>query len=246
VTTGTVKARQGDIDQKREWVASVTQLKEDPAARIRKGIESGRFMPNERLIESELAEWLGTNRANIRLALGRLEQEGLVICEPNKGARVRLVSQTEAIEIIQVRSVLEGLVAREAAKRAVPADKKRLRDLIAKMRAAISSGDLLAYSDINSEFHAAIGAISGHKTSERLLKTLNSQIVRFQYRVVMIPGRPQQSFAEHKAIFDAINDGDGNAAESAMRKHLLGTQTALTEIMSRQEDEEPRAKKLRA
>ena len=160
-------------------MASITHLKEDPAARIRKGIESGRFMPHEHLIESDLAEWLGTNRANVRLALGRLEQEGLVVSEPNKGARVRLVSQTEAIEIIQVRSVLEGLVAREAAKRATAADKKRLRDIVAKMRTAISAGDLLAYSDINGEFHSEIRNISGHKTAERLLKMLNSQTRTF-------------------------------------------------------------------
>lgn len=221
-------------------------MKEDPASRIRKNIENGRFMPNEHLIESDLAEWLGTNRANVRLALGRLEQEGLVVCEPNKGARVRLVDNTEAIEIIQVRSVLEGLVAREAAKRATTAEKKRLRDLIAKMRVAIAAGDLLAYSDINGEFHSEIRTISGHGTSQRLLKNLNSQIVRFQYRAILIQGRPQQSLAEHKQIFDAISDGDGNAAESAMRKHLLGVQTALVETMSRHADEMPRRKKLRA
>jgi len=227
-------------------VASITHLKEDPAARIRKGIESGRFMPNEHLIESDLAEWLGTNRANVRLALGRLEQEGLVVSEPNKGARVRLVSQAEAIEIIQVRSVLEGLVAREAAKHATAADKKRLKDIVGRMRTTVSAGDLLAYSDINGEFHSEIRAMSGHKTAERVLRMLNSQLVRFQYRVILIPGRPQQSLAEHKAIFDAINDGDGNVAESAMRKHLLGVQTALVETMARDEDEAPRQKKLRA
>lgn len=226
--------------------ATITNLKDDPAARIRKGIESGRFMPNERLIESDLAEWLGTNRANVRLALGRLEQEGLVICEPNKGARVRLVSPAEAHEILQVRSVLEGLVAREAAERAKPADKKRLKDIIAKMRAAIAGGDLLAYSDMNGEFHAEIRSIAGHKTSERLLRMLNSQIVRFQYRAILIPGRPQQSLAEHKAICDAIGDGDGGAAESAMRKHLLGVQAALSEMLSRQDDEQPQRKKQRA
>jgi DNA-binding GntR family transcriptional regulator len=227
-------------------VASITHLKEDPAARIRKGIESGRFMPNEHLIESDLAEWLGTNRANVRLALGRLEQEGLVVSEPNKGARVRLVSQAEAIEIIQVRSVLEGLVAREAAKHATAADKKRLKDIVGRMRTTVSAGDLLAYSDINFEFHSEIRAMSGHKTAEHVLRMLNSQLVRFQYRVILIPGRPQQSLVEHKAIFDAINDGDGNAAESAMRKHLLGVQTALIETMARDEDETPRQKKLRA
>ena len=91
--------------------------KVDPVQRLREAIISGRFMPNERLIELQLVNFLATNRANVRTALARLEQEGLVIIEPNRGARVRLVSDVEALEITQARGVLEGLVARQAAER---------------------------------------------------------------------------------------------------------------------------------
>ena len=62
---------------------------------MREWITGGRFMPNERLIETDLAEALGVNRANVRMALAMLEQEGLVVRERNRGARVRLVSDAE-------------------------------------------------------------------------------------------------------------------------------------------------------
>jgi DNA-binding GntR family transcriptional regulator len=206
----------------------------DPTARIRKGIESGHFMPNERLVEVDLATWLGTNRANVRLALGRLEQEGLVVSEPNRGARVRLVSEVEAIEIAQAREALEGVVAREAALRATKSDMLRLREILDEMRSAMTMGDLLAYSDKNGKFHAEIRRIADHKTATRLLTTLNSQIVRFQFRTVMIPGRVQQSIKEHGEIVAAIENSDPNRAEAAMRKHLASVIAAL-KVASSQE-----------
>ena len=89
--------------------------RQDAAARLREWITGGRFMPNERLIETDLAEALGVNRANVRMALAMLEQEGLVVRERNRGARVRLVSDAEAIEIAEARQSLEALVARQAA-----------------------------------------------------------------------------------------------------------------------------------
>ena len=64
----------------------------DVTARLREAITSGRFQPSERLIEMDLAASLATNRTNVRTALAQLEQEGLVVREANRGARVRLVS----------------------------------------------------------------------------------------------------------------------------------------------------------
>jgi DNA-binding GntR family transcriptional regulator len=64
----------------------------DVAVRLREFIATGRFVPNERLVEADLVTALQTNRANVRIALAMLDQEGLVIRERNRGARVRLVS----------------------------------------------------------------------------------------------------------------------------------------------------------
>ncbi|HEY8839588.1 MAG TPA: winged helix-turn-helix domain-containing protein, partial [Candidatus Dormibacteraeota bacterium] len=64
--------------------------------RLREAIVDGRFQPNERLVEADLARTFGAGRTAIRAALVRLDQEGLVERQPNRGARVRLVSDREA------------------------------------------------------------------------------------------------------------------------------------------------------
>jgi DNA-binding GntR family transcriptional regulator len=194
--------------------------KELTTNRLRDAIVSGRFLPNERLVEQELVEFLGANRANVRIALGRLEQEGLVVSEPNRGARVRLVTDVEAVEITEARGVLEALVARQAAERATDADKSVLRELTERMKSAFEEGDLIGYSAINGHFHGEIHRISGNATATRLLSTLKSQIVRFQYRTILIAGRAARSLHEHVEITEAICAGDGKRAEAVMHKHL--------------------------
>ncbi|OJY63572.1 MAG: hypothetical protein BGP16_01460 [Sphingobium sp. 66-54] len=208
---------------------------DDFANRLRDAIVSGHFMPNERLIEQDLVEFLGTNRANVRIALGKLEHEGLVVIEPNRGARVRLVTDREAVEIMQARGALEGLVARQAAERATDADKQRLKDLTAQMQTAFREGDLLAFSAINGRYHAEIHRISGNLTATRLLANLKSQIVRFQYRTIMLAGRARRSLQEHVDITDAIAAGDAAGAEKAMQQHLDEISAALTTTIAKPE-----------
>ena len=89
---------------------------------LREAILRGEVQPNERLIEMDLAQSLGAGRAAIRTALARLEQEGLVQRERYRGARVRLVSETEAIEILEARAALESLAIRHAALNATADD----------------------------------------------------------------------------------------------------------------------------
>ncbi|HVV40071.1 MAG TPA: GntR family transcriptional regulator [Nitrobacter sp.] len=199
----------------------------DIAARLRELITGGRFMPNERLIEADLASLLGTNRANVRMALAMLDQEGLVTRERNRGARVRLVSDAEAIEIAEARRSLESLVAGQAALRVSKADRVALRKIIAAMRKAHASGDFLLISQLNAALHAEIQRIAGNATVARLLETLKSQIVRQQYRAILLPGRARNSVQEHAAIVTAICEGNERAAAKAMHRHIDGVIAAL-------------------
>ena len=201
--------------------------------KLRDAIVTGKLQPNERLVEADLAQLTGAGRAAIRTALVRLEQERLVERERNRGARVRMVSITEAIEILEARSVLEALIARRAAENITDKDAKALKADLAELRERLDRGDLLAASDANAAFHRRIIAIAKHSTAERLISSLHSQMVRFQYRTILIPGRATNSFKEHTAIAEAILSRDPEAAEQAMRKHLsnvaeaLGTAVAL-------------------
>jgi DNA-binding GntR family transcriptional regulator len=140
---------------------------------------------------------------------------------------VRLVGAQEAVEILEARAVLEGLAARHAALRATPADVEGLREILAGMRRRLDAGDLLGASDENAVLHRRLLEISGHGTAARLIATLKSQLVRFQYRTIMLPGRSERSFGEHTAIVDAVAAGDPEAAQVAMRTHLSHVAEAL-------------------
>jgi DNA-binding GntR family transcriptional regulator len=194
---------------------------------LRAAIVNGELLPGERLIEEELSTRLGLGRAAVRMALVRLEHDGLVERERHRGARVRRVSEAEAIEILEARAALEGLAARHAALDADEAAITRLREIVAEMRHLREGGDLIALSDANARLHTAILEASGHETAKRLSRTLSSQIVRFQYRTVLLPGRPDHSLGEHVAIVEAIGARDPAAAEQAMQRHLLHVAEAL-------------------
>jgi len=199
----------------------------DATNRLRDAITSGAFQPNQHLVEKDLVELLGTSRGSVRVVLARLEQEGLIVREPNRGARVRLVSETDAVEIVEARSALESVVARHAAQNATAADVAALRAIMAELRTLRSSGDLLAYADKNRELHSAIVRMSGHRTAATLLEMLKSQSVSFQYRSILQPGRADRSIREHEALVDAIAVRDPAAAEAAMRAHLDQAVVAL-------------------
>lgn len=198
-----------------------------PEDRLRDAIVTGRFQPSERLVEADVARELGVGRSAVRTALARLEHEGLVEHERHRGARVRLVGAREAVEILETRAVLEGLAARHAAAKAGPEDVEALRAILEEMRRRLGAGDLLGASDQNAVLHGRILDISGHATAARLIATLKSQMVRFQYRTILLPGRSERSFGEHSALIDAIAAGDPDAAERAMRTHLSHVAEAL-------------------
>jgi DNA-binding GntR family transcriptional regulator len=200
---------------------------DDGYGRLRAAIVGGELQPNERLVELELSERLGIGRTAIRTALVRLESEGLVARERHRGAKVRLVDEQEAVEIVQARAVLEGLAAHHAALRVTDAEIAHLRAIAAGLRTLVDAGDLLGASDEQAVLHRTILELSGHATAQRLILGLNSQIVRFQYRTILLPGRPERSLAEHAAIVEAIAARDPQAAQDAMRRHLANVAGSL-------------------
>jgi DNA-binding GntR family transcriptional regulator len=195
--------------------------------RLREGIASGQFHPNERLVEAAVAMRLGVGRTAVRAALVRLDQEGLVTLEPNRGARVRLISDREALEIEEVRATLEAMLTRRAATRSTPADLRELRQVVVEMRQRVEKKDAIGYSDLNARFHQRIWAAADHATASRLVGSLKSQSIRLQYQTILRPGRTERSLLEHEAIFSALKAHDPDAAEEAMLAHLAEVQETL-------------------
>jgi DNA-binding GntR family transcriptional regulator len=194
---------------------------------LREAIVRGDLAPNARLVESDISMTFDMSRGAVRTALIRLEQDGLVVREPHRGARVRRVSDDEAVEILQARAVLEGLAVRQAAERVDDAGVVRLQTCLARQRELLEHGDLLGASDANADLHATLLELSGHATAVRLIQSLNAQTVRYQYRTILIPGRHAASLAEHAAIVEAVCAGHATEAEAAMRTHLFNVADAV-------------------
>ena len=187
---------------------------------LRAAILNGEYAPKQRLVEIDLCERFSTSRFILRAALQELSAQGLVEFQRNRGARVREVSLEEAIEITEVRILLEGHLAARAAERASRADVAMLRGLVKDMRTAVGKSELLAYSDLNARLHAAIRDIAAHETAARLLRQLRDQTVRHQFSLSLVPGRPKVSLPQHEAIVAAIIAHKPQEAQQAMHEHL--------------------------
>jgi DNA-binding GntR family transcriptional regulator len=199
-------------------------MPEDPKPAVtealRAAILKGEYAPRQRLVEVDLCERFGTSRFILRSALQELAAQGLVEFQRNRGARVRDISLDEAIEITEVRILLEGLLAARAAERVTKAEAATLRGIVKEMRGAVERSELLRYSELNASLHAAIREMAAHETASRLLKQLRDQTVRHQFSLSLVPGRPAVSLPQHEAIVAAITAREPASAEQAMHDHL--------------------------
>ncbi len=194
---------------------------------LRGHILEGKLHPGERLIELQLTEAHGVSRAAIRAAISELVKEGLVDHEPNKGATVRRVAIEEAIQITEVRMLLESLIASKAAAVATTDEHAELQSIISSMREAVAGDEMLQYSELNSLLHRRLREISRHEVAGDLVSLLRNRAAHHNYRLALVPGRPTESLPQHEAIVAAVVAGNPEAAEQAMRQHLESVAAVL-------------------
>jgi DNA-binding GntR family transcriptional regulator len=194
---------------------------------LKAGIMVGDYAPGQRLVEADLTRSLGVSRATIRTVLVRLNDEGLVDIEAKRGARVRSVTLDEALKILKVREVLEGLAASLAAVNATKKQVAALNRVIKDMAEAIVGDDLFRYTASNGRFHELILDAADHQGVRRALDALHFPLIRHRFRLVLVPGRKEESLIEHRKIAECIARGDAEGAERAMRTHVARVQAVL-------------------
>ncbi|OMH35022.1 GntR family transcriptional regulator [Tersicoccus sp. Bi-70] len=215
------------MESEENGVRRGAEAKEVVVDGVRAAILSGELSPGQRLVEAELTELFAVTRGSVRSAFADLTAEGLVERIPNRGVRVRRVSVEEAVEILECRGVLEGLIAARAAMRVNDAQAEQLRQIGDGMQAAVASGDVLTYSRLNSQLHATVSEIGAQPVAADLITRLRSQIVRHQFQLSLRPGRPQVSLPEHLAIIEGVLAHDAARAEQAARRHVESVIAAL-------------------
>ena len=188
---------------------------------IERRILDGELAPGEQLIEAQLAEALGVSRGPIREAFRVLEEAGLVRQEKNRGVFVRSIPLDEAMEIYDLRALMDEAVGRRLAERISPEQLKIARTLVEQMDQAVKAGDADRYHLINLEFHDKLVEFAGNRKLIALYRRLIKELSLFR-RMNLADGRQlPQSVAEHRAIVKAIASGDADAAGRAMREHVL-------------------------
>ena len=191
-------------------------------------IVSHEYPPGERLVETRIAQELGVSQAPVREALRDLEQLGCVVHEPFRGCSVRAFSAEELLEAFPVRAALEALAARLAAERITEGELLELADLLESMRAAARRGDAHDQSQANAGFHATIVRAARNATLERQWSLLEP--FSRTYLTVSQPGLDLLALSErHVPILDALRARDGDAAATAMHRHLMDAAELLKE-----------------
>jgi DNA-binding GntR family transcriptional regulator len=197
---------------------------------LRTAIYQGELAPGQRLVEAELAKRHGASRGAVREAIVLLGNEGLVARERNRGAHVRPVPLAEAIEITEVRAMLEALCAAKAATAATATERRRLRLIGRRLSEAADAGDVVAYGRLSQEMHLRIREMAGHLTLSGILDRLRYQSLRYQFQVALVPGRAAQGAREHLRVIDAVCSHDAPGAERTMREHLETVADALRRL----------------
>lgn len=195
--------------------------------RLKRDIMEGVYTPHQRLIETDIAPILGVSRATLRAALLRLQHEGFVEIQPNRGAQVRAFSVEEATRILQVREVLDGLAAGLAAEKATAAQLAELHDIVVEMEKMLAADDLLGHLPLVGRFHQRIIEMAGNEFIDQFLSMLRAPLIRHQFRVILVPGRKDASLAEHREILSYLTGRDATGAERAMRRHIAALRNSL-------------------
>jgi DNA-binding GntR family transcriptional regulator len=186
---------------------------------ILEAIDNGLFKPGDRLVESDLAERFGVSRTPIREALQRLETQSL-LARDGRSLIVSTLDHNQMTELYAVRTELEGLAARLAARHATIEEVRVLGDLVVSDRDLL--GDPSALSWANRRFHKLIYLASHNRYLVQQLDLVHRSMALMATTSLAVEGRSETALDEHQAIVDAIAQRDEERAFAALRDHISG------------------------
>jgi DNA-binding GntR family transcriptional regulator len=192
------------------------------ADRLREAIHTGEYSPGQRLVERTLSAELGVSHIPVREALTKLEDEGLVVRLPRRGARVAELSPVSMAEISSMRVLLEGFVVRRVTERWTPRCERDLVRLADRMVTAARRGDAAAVLELDRRYHERLWQQADHSILIEVATTMRGRINGF-LRATIQTLSPKELVAHavaHRALTEVIATGDPDAAVEAMRGHI--------------------------
>lgn len=206
----------------------IRSLTDTAYEKIKQAILRGMLEPGSRISERKLAEEMGVSTTTVKRALGLLAVEGLLEIRSRRGTYVAFQPSGNPRETMMIRASLEGLAARFAAEKAQREDIDALEQQLRIMQLRTEKGSLSALVEANTKFHYLVHQIGKNPYIIRLIEILRSFDLNFRRKALSRKEEALRGLAEHRAVFEAIRNHDGELAERRMKEHILRSYNQMT------------------
>jgi len=187
---------------------------------LREGILNGTIKAGGRLVESDLADNIGTSRTPVREALHTLEREGLVESLHRVGYVVRPISELEVSELCEIRLVLEALALRWALHKDASGLVRMMRENLSRADKLFADGDMKAFVEVDEQFHDLISKVADSTRLMEMTNSIRRYMLRYRIQSIYTEDNVRRAIAGHRSVLKAIEDGDKKAAQRALGAHI--------------------------
>ena len=202
---------------------------------LREAILKVDLRPGERLMELQLAAKLGVSRTPIREAIRMLEQEGLAVTIPRKGAEVARMTEKDMEDVLQIREALDDLAVQVACDKITQEQLERLMATMKNFELAVQAGDLSKIVAYDVEFHDVIYEATDNPKLVILLSNLREQIYRYRVEYLKEKENYPMLIVEHEEIVQALKQKNKERVADAMRNHIRNQAEVVKNIIREQE-----------
>ncbi len=201
---------------------------------LRDAILRGNLKPGERLMEMHLAEELGVSRTPIREAIRMLEQEGLAITIPRKGAQVAGMTEKDLYDVLEIRDALDELAVSKACEKVNKKSLSKLAEAMRDFEKSVASGNVRAIVSSDEQFHDVIYAMTDNPKLVNIVSNLREQMYRYRYEYVKDNADYRQLVSEHTCIVDGLRRQDKEYVKSVMHTHLENQVAGVRKVIEEQ------------
>ena len=198
---------------------------------LRQAILKGELKPGERLMEIALAEKLGVSRTPIREAMRKLEQEGLVVMIPRRGAQVANITEKDLNDVLEVRIALENVAIEKACDRMSEEEMSRLWLAAKEFEHTIAEGNLVKLAEADVAFHDAINMATDNQKLIQILNNLREQMYRYRVEYLKNNEVYEQLLEEHEFLIQAVIKHDKAQAKDIICRHIDNQEKAIAEFI---------------
>ena len=201
---------------------------------LREAILRGDLKPGERLMEIQLASQLGVSRTPIREAIRMLEQEGLAVTMPRKGAEVAKMTLKGMEDVLEIRAALDELACQLACERMTEEQFSRLEDKKVIFEKSLQTGNVKVIAEADVNFHDVIYEATGNPKLVNMLNNLREQIYRYRIEYLKNADNYPILIKEHEAIYQSLCERNKEDAKAAIAIHVENQAIAVKEVIVKQ------------